>query len=89
MAFVALGTVSAYAQGAQSNCEQSFAQYAGDKGFMSQNDFEQYWDDSGHTDQDTMGNAPVGGAYTAFQSANTSGNDQLSKAEFCAWVNRP
>jgi len=87
LSFVVLGSVSAYAQGgAQSSCDQLFAKYAGDKGFMSQSDFQQYWNDSGHKEQNTMGNAPIGGAENVYLGANKSKNGRLSKSEFCDWL---
>jgi hypothetical protein len=84
VSLLALGTVSAYAQGAQSTCPQTFKQYAGDKGYMNQDDFKQYWA-TGHTGVDTMSQEATSGAYSAFLSANTSHDNQLSQSEFCTW----
>jgi hypothetical protein len=89
MSLLALGTVSAYAQGAQSTCPQTFKQYSGDKGYMSQEDFKQYWA-TGHTGVDTESQAFTSGAYSAFLSANTSHDNQLTQSEFCSWLkNQP
>jgi len=87
LSFVVLGSVSAYAQGgARSSCDELFAEYASGKEFMNLTDFQQYWANSGHKEQNTMGNAPIGGADSAFLEANKSKNNQLSKSEFCAWL---
>jgi len=92
VSFVFIGSVSAYAQGGgehMSSCDQLFSEYAGQKGYMDQTDFKQYWHDSGHSDSDveTMGHG-VSGASGVFTGANTSNSGKLSKSEFCAWVNR-
>jgi hypothetical protein len=89
VSLLALGAVSAYAQGAQSTCPQTFQQYAGDKDYMNQDDFKEYWA-TDHTDVDTESQAFTSGAYSAFLSANTNHDNKLSQAEFCTWLkNQP
>lgn len=85
MSFVVLGSVSAYAQAEALTCQQAFANYAQDKGYMDQNDFEQYWVASGEGHGSNL-NPEIGGSGTAFLSANQSGNGKLSEPEFCAWA---
>jgi hypothetical protein len=85
LSFVMLGSASAYAEGkAQSTCEETFANHAGNKGFMSLSDFRQYLSASGHKEH-SIGNGPTDGAEIAFLMAS-SGSFQMSKSEFCHWV---
>jgi len=84
LSFVTLGSVSACAQrGVQSTCDEIFAKYAGDKGFMSLSDFQKYWNGSGHHGR--TGSSSIDGGEIAFLLAN-SGSYQSSKSEFCQWL---
>ena len=77
---------SAYAQrGVQSPCDEIFASYAGDKDFMSMNEFQQYWNESGNREQAAKGDASVITAGVTFLKAS-GGSFQMSKSEFCHWL---
>lgn len=85
VSFVVLGSVSVYAQAEALNCDQAFKTYSGGKDYMNQQDFEQYWVDSGQGHGSTM-NPEIGGSGSAFNGANPSRSGMLSKSEFCDWA---
>ncbi len=63
-----------------------FAKYAGDKEFMDETDFKQYWEEAGHRERNAMSNSPLGGSENVFLEASKSGNKKLTKSEFCSWL---